>query len=62
VLSFRVSVDGAQHPHHQRVRAVLGATPAGTLTGVGRLMRATGAERLPRLVNVLAGQASFFSR
>ena len=62
LLSFRTRVDGAHSEAHERVRAVVGADSAKTLTGVGRIMRATRTDRLPRLLNVAAGQASFFSR
>ncbi len=62
LLSFRTHLDGAHSEAHERVRAVLGAQDAHVLTGVGRLMRATRTDRLPRLLNVLAGQASLFRR
>jgi lipopolysaccharide/colanic/teichoic acid biosynthesis glycosyltransferase len=62
LLSFRTAVDGAGTVHHQRVRAVVGADFEETLTGVGRLMRATGVHRLPRLFNVAAGHSGLFGR
>ena len=62
LLSFRTAVDGAGTPHHGRVRAVIGASDREALTAVGRIMRATRTDRLPRLFNVLAGQAGLFGR
>jgi lipopolysaccharide/colanic/teichoic acid biosynthesis glycosyltransferase len=60
LLSFRTHVDGAHSDAHERVRSVLGSHS--TLTGVGRLMLATRTDRLPRLVNVLAGHSGLFAR
>lgn len=62
LLSFRIHVDGAHSEAHERLRAVMGASDLHALTGVGRLMRATRTDRLPRLVNVAAGQARLFRR
>lgn len=58
LLSFRTAVDGAGTVHHARVRAVVGGADAGALTSVGRLIRAMRADRLPRLINVVAGHRS----
>jgi putative colanic acid biosynthesis UDP-glucose lipid carrier transferase len=60
LLSFRAAVDGASTTHHERLRAVVGAGESAALTGVGRLMRTTRTERLPRLLNVVRGQSSLF--
>lgn len=60
LLSFRVAVDGADSSYHQRLRAVVGANYEEALTGVGRVLRATGADRLPRLFNVAAGHTTLF--
>jgi putative colanic acid biosynthesis UDP-glucose lipid carrier transferase len=59
LLSFRTTLDGGATEAHQRVRAVIG--DAGLpLTPIGRLLERTHLVRLPRLVNVVAGDASFF--
>ena len=60
LLSFRTQVDGAHSEAHERLRAVVGGHGGHALTGVGRLMAATRTDRLPRLVNVVAGQAHLF--
>ncbi|MEA2126928.1 MAG: hypothetical protein QOI80_3710 [Solirubrobacteraceae bacterium] len=60
LLSFRAAVDGASTTHHERLRAVVGAHHSAALTGAGRFMRATRTERLPRLLNVVAGHTSLF--
>lgn len=57
VLSFRTTIDGGNTTHHERLRAVVGASDRDTLTGVGRLMRATRTDRLPRLFSVIGGSA-----
>ena len=58
LLSFRTSIDGSGTTHHERLRAVVGAGDAGTVTAVGRLMLATRTHRLPRLLNVVRGHCS----
>lgn len=60
LVSFRTSLDGSGTVAHARVRAAVGACPSGTVTGVGRLMRVTRTDRLPRLFNVVAGHARLF--
>lgn len=62
LLSFRTAVDGAGTTHHERLRAVIGADYEAALTGVGRVMHATGVHRLPRLFNVAAGHSALFGR
>lgn len=62
LLSFRTALDGAGTAHHGRLRAVVGAGDRAALTPVGRFMRATRTDRLPRLLNVLAGQAGLLRR
>ena len=55
--SFRTTLDGAGTAHHARLRAVVGATA----TRDGHrpaACRAHRLDRLPRLVNVVAGDAS----
>lgn len=58
VLSFRTTIDGGATEHHQRLRAVVGAEHSSTLTGIGRFMRATRTDRLPRLLSVVRGDVS----
>lgn len=58
LLSFRTTLDGAASAHHGRLRAVVGAHDRDAVTGAGRLIRALRLERLPRLVNVVRGDAS----
>lgn len=58
VLSFRTTIDGASTPSHERLRAVFGAGDELPMPAVGRLMRATRTDRLPRLFSVVAGHAS----
>lgn len=58
LLSFRTTIDGATTAHHERLRAVVGAGDTAALTGMGRVLRATRAENLPRLVNIVAGHCS----
>jgi lipopolysaccharide/colanic/teichoic acid biosynthesis glycosyltransferase len=62
LLSFRTRVDGAGTVSHARVRSVVGGDHGDALTGVGRFMRATRTDRLPRLVNVVAGHVGLFRR
>lgn len=62
LLSFRTAVDGAGTTHHERLRAVVGAGDRAALTGVGRLMRATHTDGLPRLLNVARGQTGLLGR
>jgi len=59
LLSFRTVVDGGDTAAHERVRSVFGASADAT-TPVGRLLRRTRLDRLPRLLNVVAGHTSFF--
>jgi lipopolysaccharide/colanic/teichoic acid biosynthesis glycosyltransferase len=61
LLSFRTVLDGAGTEAAERIRAVIGAAPEVPFTRSGRAMRALGLDRLPRLVNIVAGQSSFFS-
>lgn len=60
LLSFRVAMDGAGTTHHQRLRAAVGASDAHAYTRVGRVIRATRTEHLPRLLNVVRGERSLF--
>jgi lipopolysaccharide/colanic/teichoic acid biosynthesis glycosyltransferase len=62
LLSFRTMVDGAGTRDHQRIRSVIARGSEGHYTGVGRLLERTGLAGLPRLVNVVRGQASLFAR
>lgn len=59
LLSFRTMLDGGGTVTHERLRAVIGADGL-PLTPVGRVLRATRLERLPRLFNLLAGHISLF--
>ena len=61
LLSFRTVLDGGDTATHARLRAIVGADPHAAVTPVGRVMRATRLDRLPRLFNVVAGSASLFS-
>lgn len=60
LLSFRTQVDGAGTEVHARLRAVVGAEDA--YTSVGRRLERLRLDRLPRLVNVLRGEAALLSR
>jgi lipopolysaccharide/colanic/teichoic acid biosynthesis glycosyltransferase len=60
LLSFRTVLDGARTQAHERVRAVVGATAEEPLTPVGGVMRTLRLDRLPRLVNIVAGDWSLF--
>jgi lipopolysaccharide/colanic/teichoic acid biosynthesis glycosyltransferase len=60
LLTFRTAVDGAGTTAHERLRAVVGHGATAPLTGVGRILRRTRADRLPRLLNVVAGHSSLF--
>ena len=60
LLSFRTMLDGGGTEAHERLRAIVGASAAAALTPVGRLLVATRLDRLPRLVNVVAGHRSLF--
>ena len=61
LLSFRVLVDGGETQAHAQLRAAIGAEHAVPLTGVGRFLQRTRLDRLPRLVNLLAGHVSLFA-
>lgn len=60
LLSFRTTLDGGGTASHERLRAVIGAGAKLPVTRVGRLLRRTGFERLPRLFNLVAGHVSLF--
>ena len=60
LLSFRTMLDGGGTEAHERLRAVVGAHGQLPLTPVGRLLRVTRLERLPRLINLVAGHSSLF--
>src|SRR3954447_9888805 len=60
LLSFRTALDGARTEAAERVRAVIGASTEVPVTRPGRVLRALRLDRLPRLVNVVAGHVSFF--
>lgn len=62
LFTFRTTLDGAGTVHHGRLRAVVGASDRETVTAVGRFMRATRTDRLPRLFNVLTGAAGLIAR
>jgi putative colanic acid biosynthesis UDP-glucose lipid carrier transferase len=62
LLAFRTGLDGSGTTHHERLRAVVGADGSAALTGVGRVLRATRADRLPRLFNVVAGHSGLTRR
>jgi lipopolysaccharide/colanic/teichoic acid biosynthesis glycosyltransferase len=59
LFTFRTTLDGAGTEHHARLRAVIGSDGL-PVTRVGRVLRATRADQLPRLVNVVAGHAGRF--
>ena len=61
LLSFRTCVDGGRTAAHARLRAVVGSHDELPLTPTGAAMRRLRLDRLPRLVNVIAGHLSFFS-
>jgi lipopolysaccharide/colanic/teichoic acid biosynthesis glycosyltransferase len=61
LLSFRTLVDGAGTDTHERLRAVVGADSGTPYTTLGPLLERTRLARLPRLVNVVGGSASFFN-
>ncbi len=60
LLSFRIAIDGSGTAHHERMRAVVGAQATSGETTVGRMLRASRAEQLPRLFNVVRGDTSLF--
>ncbi len=62
LFAFRTALDGAGTVHHGRLRAIVGASDRETLTTVGRFMRATRLDRLPRLFNVAAGHTGLLGR
>jgi lipopolysaccharide/colanic/teichoic acid biosynthesis glycosyltransferase len=62
LLSFRTMLDGGGTETHERLRAIVGAGDDAHVTPVGRLLQATRLERLPRLINVVAGHRSLFGR
>lgn len=57
---FRTTVEGAGTATHQRIADVMGAT-CDRVTPTGRFLRATRLYRLPRLVNVVAGDDRIIS-
>jgi lipopolysaccharide/colanic/teichoic acid biosynthesis glycosyltransferase len=59
LLTFRTTLDGAGTEHHARLRAVIGSDGL-PVTRVGRLLRSTRLDRLPRLLNVVAGHSGRF--
>jgi lipopolysaccharide/colanic/teichoic acid biosynthesis glycosyltransferase len=59
LLTFRTTLDGARTEHHARLRAIVGADGL-PVTRVGRFLRATRIDRLPRLLNVAAGHTGRF--
>jgi len=60
LLSFRTVMDGGGTDAHARLRSVVGAAAELPVTGVGRVLRRTRLDRLPRLLNLLAGHRSLF--
>lgn len=61
LLAFRTLVDGGRTAAHERFRSVIGSGGDSTpVTGVGQLLQRTRLDRLPRLINVLAGHRSLF--
>lgn len=60
LLSFRSALDGSGTVAHARLRATVGGSAGEPLTGVGRLMRRSRTDRLPRLFNVVAGHTRLF--
>jgi polysaccharide biosynthesis protein PslA len=61
LLSFRTVMDGSATAAHARIRSVVASGVAAPVTGPGRLMLRLRLDRLPRLVNVVAGHVSLFS-
>jgi lipopolysaccharide/colanic/teichoic acid biosynthesis glycosyltransferase len=61
LLSFRTCVDGGRTEAHERLRAVIGGGHAVPFTPAGATLRRLRLDRLPRLVNVVAGDLSFFA-
>ena len=59
LLAFRTQVDGGATTAHERLRAVVGADHA--YTPVGRYIARLRLDRLPRLVNVLRGDAGILA-
>jgi lipopolysaccharide/colanic/teichoic acid biosynthesis glycosyltransferase len=62
LLAFRTLVDGGETAAHERLRAVIGAEAEPPLTGVGRVLRRTRLEHLPRVLSLVAGTTSLFRR
>jgi lipopolysaccharide/colanic/teichoic acid biosynthesis glycosyltransferase len=60
ILRFRTTIDGGTTQHHQRMRAVVGASAADPVTGIGRVLRGTRLDRLPWLFSVLRGDRHLF--
>ncbi|MEA2169036.1 MAG: AATGal transferase [Solirubrobacteraceae bacterium] len=60
LYSFRVRIDGAGTAAHERMCELFGTGAERTVTTPGRVIRALRLERLPRLVNVVKGEASLF--
>ena len=60
LLSFRTVLDGGRTEAHARIRAVVGAGEEEPVTGPGKVMRRLRLDRLPRLVNLVAGHVSLF--
>jgi lipopolysaccharide/colanic/teichoic acid biosynthesis glycosyltransferase len=58
LLTFRTVVDGGRTEAHARLRAVIGGTAHAPF---GRLLERTRLDHLPRLLNVVRGEASFFA-
>ncbi|MEJ7891208.1 MAG: sugar transferase [Solirubrobacteraceae bacterium] len=57
LVSFRTTIDGAGTVSHERLRAIVGDSQL-PVTGIGRFMRLTRTDRLPRLFDVVRGNAS----
>jgi lipopolysaccharide/colanic/teichoic acid biosynthesis glycosyltransferase len=61
LLAFRTLVDGGRTEAHERFRSVIGAGADATpVTSVGQVLQRLRLDRLPRLLNVLAGHRSLF--
>lgn len=60
LFTFRTVIDGGGTPAHARLRSVVGAAGELPVTGVGRVLRSTRLDRLPWLLNLLAGHRSLF--